>query len=109
VASTTSKTLPGLIREIAVESRHSGLPRVHVQDLARSRIHAPDEILEWAARAGRWSFTLAELMTDPLRKPRDLAAMLVAAIVDELEQERELVDADKLETSPHAHVAAHAE
>jgi hypothetical protein len=109
VESTPSKMLPGLIRDIAIESRHGQLPRLHVLDLARRRIDAPHEILEWAMRDRRWSFTLAELLTTPVSKPRDLAAMLVTAIIEELEQERELFGADILETSPPAFVEAHAE
>jgi hypothetical protein len=102
VDSKPSNTFPVLIRDIAVEHRQAHLPRVHLQDLARQRIDAPHEILEWATRDRRWSFTLAELMTEPVSEPRELAAMLVAAIVDELEQERELFAADRLETSTHA-------
>ena len=37
----------------------------------------------------RWSFTLAEIMNEPVAMPRELAARLLVAIVDELEQERE--------------------
>jgi hypothetical protein len=109
VDSKPSNTLRGLIRDIAVETRDAHLPRVHLQDLARRRIEAPNEILEWATRDRRWSFTLAELLTGPVTQPRELAAMLVAAIVDELEQERELFGADSLETSAHAvHAVAEA-
>ena len=107
--SPPSKTFPRLIRDIAVENRDANLPRVHLQDLARRRIDAPHEILEWATRDRRWSFTLAELMTEPVNKPRELAAMLVAAIVEELEQERELFDADRMETSAQMLADAHAE
>ena len=105
----SSRTLPGLIRDIAIESRHAQLTRLHVLDLARRRIEAPHEILEWAMRDRRWSFMLAELLTTPVSKPRDLAAMLVAAIVDELEQERELFGADILETSAQMFSEARAE
>jgi hypothetical protein len=109
VDSKPSNSLPGLIREIAVENRDAQMPRVRLQDLARKRIDAPHEILEWATRDRRWSFTLAELMTEPVTKPRELAAMLVAAIVDELQQERELFAADRLEPSTHAVAEARAQ
>lgn len=85
-----SKALPTLIRDIAHESRQSRLARVELQELARRRIQAPQEILEWASRDHHWSFTLAEMLTEPVTRPRDLAVRLVVAIVDELEQEREL-------------------
>jgi len=99
VDSQPSKSLPGLIRDIAVEGRCSRLPRVELQELARRRIDAPNEILEWAMRDRRWSFTLAELLSDPISRPRDLAARLVVAIIEELEQERELLGADTPETA----------
>ena len=97
--SQPSKSMPGLIRDIAVESRCSHLPRLELQELARRRIDAPNEILEWAMRDRRWSFTLAELLSDPISRPRDLAARLIVAIIEELEQERELLGADTPETS----------
>jgi len=109
VDSKPSNPLPGLIRDIAVENRDAHHPRGHLQDLARRRIDAPNEILEWATRDRRWSFTLAELLTEPITQPRELAAMLVAAIVDELEQERELFGADRLETSTHELAEASAQ
>ena len=58
-------------------------------ELARRRIEAPDEIIDWAKRDSRWSFTLAEIMNEPVAMQRELAARLLVAIVDELEQERE--------------------
>ena len=59
------------------------------QELARWRIGAPHEIIDWAKRDRRWSYTLAEIMNEPVAMPRELAARLLVAIVDELEQERE--------------------
>jgi hypothetical protein len=109
VQSLLSNSLPHLIRDIAVESRHSQMPRVELQELARRRIDAPNEILEWAMRDRRWSFTLAELLSDPISRPRDLAARLVVAIIDELEQERELLGADTPETSAQLSGNVHAE
>ena len=63
--------------------------RSHLHELARRRIEAPHEIINWAKRDRRWSFTLAEIMNEPVAMPRELAARLLVAIVDELEQERE--------------------
>jgi hypothetical protein len=70
--------------------------RAQLHELARRRIEAPHEIIDWAKRDRRWSFTLAEIMNEPIGMPRELAARLVVAIVDELEQEREAF-ADELD------------
>ena len=81
-------TLPGLISELQLEMRRSPR-RAHLHELARQRIDAPHEIINWAKRDRRWSYTLAEIMNEPVAMPRELAARLLVAIVDELEQERE--------------------
>ena len=83
-----SSTLPGLINELRAEMRR-GPRRSHLHELARSRIDAPHDVIDWAKRDRRWSFTLAEIMNEPVAMPRELAARLLVAIVDELEQERE--------------------
>ena len=70
-------------------SQKHGDGRGHLYDLARSRIEAPHEILDWAKTDRRWSFTLAEVMASDLSRPHDLAAGLVLAIADELEEESE--------------------
>jgi len=88
-----SSTLPTLIGELQAEMRRSP-PRSHLHDFARGRIEAPHEIIDWAKRDRRWSFTLAEIMNEPIGMPRELAARLVVAIVDELEQEREAFGED---------------
>jgi hypothetical protein len=80
--------LPSLLRELQAEMRRSPR-RSHLHELARRRIDAPHEIINWAKRDRRWSFTLAEIMNEPVAMPRELAARLLVAIVDELEQERE--------------------
>ena len=81
-------TLPSLIGELQAEMRR--LPRrSHLHEVARQRINAPHEIINWAKRDRRWSYTLAEIMNEPIARPRELAARLLVAIVDELEQERE--------------------
>jgi len=81
-------SLPSLISELQAEMRRSPR-RSHLHELARQRIDAPHEIINWAKRDRRWSFTLAEIMNEPVAMPRELAARLLVAIVDELEQERE--------------------
>jgi hypothetical protein len=83
-----SSTVPRLISELQGEMRRSP-PRSHLHELARRRIDAPQEIIDWAKRDRRWSFTLAEIMNEPIGLQRELAARLLVAIVDELEQERE--------------------
>ena len=87
-SSTSASTLPSLIRELQDEMRRSPR-RSHLHEVARRRIEAPHEVIDWAKRDRRWSFTLAEIMNEPIGMPRELAARLVVAIVDELEQERE--------------------
>jgi hypothetical protein len=80
-----------LIIELRAEMRRSPrrAQRAQLHELARRRIEAPHEIIDWAKRDRRWSFTLAEIMNEPIGMPRELAARLLVAIVDELEQERE--------------------
>ena len=85
-----SSTLPSLISELQAEMRRSP-HRAHLHELARRRIEAPHEIIDWAKRDRRWSFTLAEILNEPIAMPRELAARLLVAIVDELEQERRSV------------------
>jgi hypothetical protein len=90
VAIPSYPNVPGVVRELQVElSRAPAQSRSHLHEVARRRIHAPQEILDWAKRDHRWSFTLAEVLRDPTARPHDLAARLVLAIADELEQERE--------------------
>jgi hypothetical protein len=83
-----SSTLPSLITALRAEMRRSPR-RAHLHELARRRIEAPHEIIDWAKRDRRWSYTLAEIMNEPIGMQRELAARLLVAIVDELEQERE--------------------
>jgi len=91
--------LPGLIRDLRAELRRPDrCPRAQLYELARRRIEAPHEILDWAKTDRRWSFTLAEIMTGTSSRPRDLATGLVVAIADELEEESEMLHDDDLET-----------
>ena len=97
----SSKDPRRLIHDLQLEVRRvSGRSGPQVHELARRRIDAPQEILEWAKRDRRWSFTLAEVMTDPVARPHELAARLVIAILDELEEERQVLGVDAAETSP---------
>jgi hypothetical protein len=89
-----------LIRDLQLEARRlRERPEAQFHELARRRIDAPQEILDWAKRDRRWSFTLAEVMNDPVARPHELAARLLLAIVDELEEERQVLDLDVPETS----------
>jgi hypothetical protein len=81
-------------------SRARPRARAELHEVARQRIAAPHEILDWAKRDRRWSFTLAEVLRDPTERPRDLAARLVLAIADELEQERETLYTDTADSPP---------
>ena len=82
------QALSVLIRDLQAEVRRSPR-RARLHELARQRIESPHDIIDWAKRDRRWSFTLAEIMNEPVAMPRELAARLLVAIVDELEQERE--------------------
>jgi len=92
VSSTQPNKLAHLIQDLRREMRRSqkrGDGRGQLYDRARSRIEAPHEILDWAKSDRRWSFTLAEVMASEVSRPHDLAAGLVLAIADELEEESE--------------------
>jgi hypothetical protein len=103
VEKLESQRLPGLIRDLQAELRSPGVPGPRPQlqrhEMARRRIEAPLEILDWAMRDRRWSFTLAEMMAGAVSRPRELAARLVLAIVDELDEEDELLAAEASATT----------
>jgi hypothetical protein len=96
VSSTQPNKLAHLIQDLRREMRRAR-GRGDLYDLARSRIEAPHEILDWAKSDRRWSFTLAEVMAGDASRPHDLAAGLVLAIADELEEESETLP-DNAET-----------
>jgi hypothetical protein len=102
VAGQAYPDVLGMIKELQDElSRIRTHTPTDLHEVARRRIEAPHDVFDWAKRNRRWSFTLAELLRDPTERPRDLAARLVLAIADELEQEREtLSDASE---SPARH------
>jgi len=82
--------------------------RSHLHELARRRIDAPSEVIDWAKRDRRWSYTLAEIMNEPIAMKRELAARLLVAIVDELEQEREAFG-DEIDGNAETKRVAHAD
>jgi len=97
VTSPQPKKLAKLIQDLRVARRRSRTA-ADLYEIARRRIEAPHEILEWAKGDRRWSFTLAEVMNNDVR-PHELATGLVVAIADELEEESEIL-ADDPETRP---------
>jgi hypothetical protein len=98
VEKLESQRLSDLIRDLQAELRSPGppgrRPQIQRHEMAQRRIEAPLEILDWAMRDRRWSFTLAEIMNGAVVRPRELAARLVLAIVDELDEEDELLAAE---------------
>src|SRR5438876_7756663 len=65
--------------------------RADAHELALRRLSAPREFLDWAKRDRHWSFTLAEvMMRDSHSGPSELASRLLVAILEELEEERQL-------------------
>jgi hypothetical protein len=91
-------SLPGLIRDLQAElrARPPARPLTQRHEIARQRIAAPHEILDWAIRDERWSYTLAEVMAGAVGRPIDLAARLVIAILDELQDEDDLLAAETI-------------
>jgi hypothetical protein len=91
-----AENVPRLIRDLQAELRRSRRRPAQLRELAQrelaQRKEAPHEILEWAKRDRRWSYTLAEIMTHPVNRAGELASRLLLAIVDELEQEHETLD-----------------
>ena len=121
-----AQTFPALIRELQGElggefgrpraPRRSDGWRLRALEIARRRIAAPQDFIDWAKRDRHWSFTLAEVMRESCSKSSELAALLLVAILEELEDEREVLtqldaqlDTDELATEPAAAVAAYAE
>lgn len=100
VNSPQPKKLAKLIQELRLEMRRARV-RSDLYEIARMRIEAPQEILDWAKTDRRWSFTLAEVMTGEVHRPHDLATGLVLAMADELEEESEMLS-DNSETLPVA-------
>ena len=96
VTAPQRKKLATLIQDLRA-ARRLAHGAADLYELARSRIEAPQEILEWAKADRRWSFTLAEVMTNDTPHPHELAIGLVVAIADELEDESEIF-ADGSET-----------
>ena len=66
-----AENMPRLIWDLQVEMRRSRRPPAQLRELAQrelsQRMDAAHEILEWAKRDRRWSFTLAEIDDAPGR------------------------------------------
>jgi hypothetical protein len=83
--------------------------RADAQELALRRLSAPRDFLDWAKRDRHWSFTLAEVMRESHSGPSELAARLLVAILEELEEERQLRDDELALEEAAPRVAACAE
>jgi hypothetical protein len=59
-------------------------------ELTARWIKVPREFLDWAKRDRHWSFTLAEVMRDSHSGSSELASRLLLAMLEELEDEREV-------------------
>jgi hypothetical protein len=118
-----SHEFSALIRELHGELRQkqtapsgavAGDARWHAEahELALRRLPAPREFLDWAKRDRHWSFTLAEvMMRDSHSGPSELATRLMVAILEEMEEERQLHDDEtaELESAPQRAAAAGGE
>jgi hypothetical protein len=115
---------PTLIRELQVEleerrggARSTAQPverpsdprwRARAHELALRRIKSPQEFLDWAKRDRHWSFTLAEVLREAHADPAELAARLAVAMLEQLADERETLEANEAEL-PAGIVAAYAD
>jgi hypothetical protein len=93
-----------LVRELLGELKQqraadpSGKPlsdarwRARAHERALRRIKVPHEFLDWAMRDRHWSFTLAEVLRDSVAKPAELAARLLMAMLEQLEDELEMAE-----------------
>lgn len=100
---------PALILELHDELRRqrhqdsNWLSRAHA--LAMRKIHEkiqdPLAFLDWAKRDRHWSYTLAEVLRDLTLRPAEVAARLMVAMVEQLEDELD-------STSPEIDAAAAA-
>ena len=93
-----AQNFPALIRELHAELRQHGAAargserarwRARAFELALLRLSSPRELLDWAKRDRRWSFTLAEVMREAHTGPAELAARLLVAMLERIEDERE--------------------
>src|SRR5882672_5225899 len=93
-----AQNFPALIRELHGELRlqraaEVALWRARAHETAMRRILSPHAFLDWAKRDRHWSFTLAEVMREVAR-PAELAARLLVAMLEELEEEREMRESE---------------
>src|SRR5438270_900574 len=96
-----TQNFPALIRELYAELRQHGSEagergrwRARASELAMRTIKAPQEFLDWAKRDRDWSFTLAEVMRESYARPSELASRLLVAMLERLEDERDLLEDD---------------
>jgi hypothetical protein len=92
-----AQNFPALIRELLAELRQQGVGadarwRARAHDLAMRRIQLPQEFLDWAKRDRHWSFTLAAVLRRAPFHPSELAARLLVAMLEQLEDERETAE-----------------
>lgn len=101
-----ARSVPQLIQDLQLEAerlrRKGSRSRPTLYELARAQIGRPSQIIDWAKRNRRWSFTLAEMIKEPGSRPDDLATHLLVAIVLALEEERELLGDESDGISPSA-------
>ena len=61
---------------------------------AARRIQDPLAFLDWAKRDRHWSYTLAEVLRDSSLRPLDVAARLLVAMLEQIEEEIETTRPD---------------
>jgi hypothetical protein len=103
-----AQNFPALIRELHTELRLQRASEVNrwrasAHETAMRRILSPHAFLDWAKQDRHWSFTLAEVMREAVARPAELAARLLVAMLEELEEERETQES---ELTPEALSAA---
>jgi hypothetical protein len=92
-----AQDFPGLIQEFHAElKQHGERWRTRALELALRRMtfHSPYEFLDWAKRDRHWSFTLAEVLRESSANPTELAARLLVAMARQVEEEREIREAE---------------
>ena len=101
-----AQNFPALIRELlgdlapkraqpgSSDASSAARWRSRAYELALRRIKAPHELLDWAKRDRHWSFTLAEVLRESTSRPSELAARLVVAMLEQLDDEREMAEAE---------------
>src|SRR4051794_3709019 len=73
--------------------------RARAHGLALRRIQDPLAFPDWAKRDRHWSFTLAEVLRDRSLRPAEVAARLMVAMLERIEDELESTQPD-LDAAP---------